>query len=556
MSDMPSPASSGEEFPPEQILIGRKAAWILTSFFILLLAVPPLLDDPQGRARELGAAINGRGSQKKIADRLRAFDASVASASFTGAPRQLTQQALTSLLRKGNDRVLVGKDGWLFYRPEIQALTGYGPLDPEPHSVSRDPALLDWEAPLGPIIEFSRQLGQRCQPELATFRPILMLVPVPMKPSIYPEKLTGKASAFPVAHRDRHHFYNALREAGIKVLDLMPQFWEAKKEDTFLGPLYLPDDTHWTSRGMEIGAGLISQEIIQRTPGGLYNSANWGSRAILRINSRPAHGDLTEKLGLRFPHSWQPPRTEPLLVVDSASGSGALVDKNSPLVLLGDSFVNIFDDPGLGFAPEEGNSQTRGGLAAHLAARLGIPLDVHAVNGEGASGVRRWLAQRGDSVLRTKKLVIWVIAERDLFLSRSIAKANQVNWDRVVFTDSSAEPQESAAVMAGPVIVEAELLEKSEQADPRRANYENALYTAQYRILKTMSGTPVSGDVEVVHWDFKKRALQPTANLEVGRVYRLTLQPWAAQQDLQPINRGELGDAPPKWWSAAAEPVR
>jgi hypothetical protein len=108
---------------------------------------------------------------------------------------------------------------------------------------------------------------------------------------------------------------------------------------------------------------------------------------------------------------------------------------------------------------------------------------------------------------------------------------------------------------AGAIMVEAEAVEKSDQPDPRRANYENALYTVQYRVLKTVSGPPVSGDIEVVHWHFKKRQLQPTAGVETGRTYRLSLEPWAAQEELQPINRGELGETLPAWWSVTAEPL-
>ena len=158
-------------------------------------------------------------------------------------------------------------------------------------------------------------------------------------------------------------------------------------------------------------------------------------------------------------------------------------------------------------------------------------------------------------MVRSKKLVIWVIAERDLFLSRSVAKANRVSWDRVTIAPDPPAAPSGSAIPAGPAVVEAEVLEKSDQADPRRANYENALYTVQYRILKNLSGPSVSGVVEVVHWSFKKRVLQPTAVIEPGRVYRLTLEPWAGQAELQPINREELGEAAPAWWSEGAEPV-
>lgn len=88
---------------------------------MLLVAVPPLLDGVPGRVRELWTALAGKGSSKPIAERLRVYDTGVASAAFTDGPRELTQQVLTQLLGKGNDRVIPGRDGWLFYRPELQA---------------------------------------------------------------------------------------------------------------------------------------------------------------------------------------------------------------------------------------------------------------------------------------------------------------------------------------------------------------------------------------------------------------------------------------------------
>ena len=37
---------------------------------------------------------------------------------------------MTGWLGAGNERVYVGRDGWLFYRPDVEYLTGRGFLDP------------------------------------------------------------------------------------------------------------------------------------------------------------------------------------------------------------------------------------------------------------------------------------------------------------------------------------------------------------------------------------------------------------------------------------------
>jgi hypothetical protein len=265
---------------------------------------------------------------------------------------------------------------------------------------------------------------------------------------------------------------------------------------------------------------------------------------------------LVEKLGLRFPDRFAGPRTERLHPVQLPPGE-VFPDPASPLVILGDSFVNIFDDPGLGFGLPGEPLRSQAGLGWQLAAALGAAPDVHAVNGEGASGVRRWLAQRGESAVRSKKLVIWVIAGRDLFLSRSVAKANRVTWDRVTIAPDAAPGimAPSPAAAAVPTVVEAEAVELAEQADPLRANYSNALYTVSWKVRKTLSGPAPADTFEAVHWLFKNRTLQPTAKIQPGTPYRLTLQPWSTQPTLQPINRSELSGSAPLWWSETAEPI-
>ena len=549
MSGTPTPAPPRDEFPPEQILLSRPAAWILTSLFLMLLAVPPLLDGLPGRVRELVSAVSGMGSRQPIAERLRGYDSKVASAAFTGVPRQLTQQALTSLLGKGNDRVLIGRDGWLFYRPEIQALTGYGPIQPEPHSVSRDPALLDWEAPLEPIRQFAAQLRERGV--------ALWLVPAPMKPAIYPEMLSGAVTGAPVRHRDAAAFFASLTEAGIRVMDPAAVLFAAKAGDASEGPVYLKDDTHWSTRGMLVTTGFLASQIRQLPA--LTECFDPAPRpwTMTLTASAPGNGDLVEKLGLRYPERWSPPRMETLAVVSPPAGIVSQVDRGSPMVVLGDSFVNIFDDPGLGFPRTDGRAPSQAGFAWQLAHQLGMPLDVHAVNGEGASGVRRWLAQRGESVVRSKKLVLWVIAERDLFLSRSAAKANGISWERVHFAaDPPGPPAPPAGATPGdPVVVEAMAMEKADQADPRQANYENALYTVRYEVRKVLSGQAPAGPFEVVHWHFKKRVLQPASSIEPGHTYRLQLEPWGTRPELETLNLSQIGEALPVWWAEGAEPL-
>ena len=62
-----------------------------------------------------------------------AFEAALEDQSVIGrALRPPTQRVLSGWLGAGNERVYIGREGWLFYRPDVEYLTGRGFLDPGP----------------------------------------------------------------------------------------------------------------------------------------------------------------------------------------------------------------------------------------------------------------------------------------------------------------------------------------------------------------------------------------------------------------------------------------
>ena len=255
-----------------------------------------------------------------------------------------------------------------------------------------------------------------------------------------------------------------------------------------------------------------------------------------------AFGDLVRKLELPDPaHLF-----EPECVILEPSRRPDWSDDQSPFVLLGDSFVNIFEDPDLGWAAPGA------GFAAHLAAAFEQPWHVLAINGGGASECRERFARLPDDVVRSKKLVLWVLAERDLFLTATPARENEVAWRRVKFNpDKSTE----FAPGAGAVVVEATVRAKSALQDVKALDYDDALYTARFGVRRVVSGELSGAEVDVVLWNFKKRRTQPTARLDVGKSYRLTLVRFAAKGDLSKINLSDDFLSFDLWFAESAEPV-
>ena len=93
---------------------------------------------------------------------------------------------------------------------------------------------------------------------------------------------------------------------------------------------------------------------------------------------------------------------------------------SSPVLLLGDSFTNIYRRKEM----EWGDGA---GLGEQLMLRLKIGVQVIAINGGGATAVRESLAQK-PALLGHKQVVVWACSARDLY-DEAIA------WDRVAVTE-------------------------------------------------------------------------------------------------------------------------
>src|SRR5262249_23954487 len=123
---------------------------------------------------------------------------------------------------------------------------------------------------------------------------------------------------------------------------------------------------------------------------------------------RPAavlrQGDLVQMLQVpQIERSLVSERLECLQVVESNAGIPYHDSPESEVLILGDSFLRIYeqDEPG------------SAGFIAHLARALGQRLNT-VVNDGGASTLVRQALARRPALLMNKRLVIWEFAERDI----------------------------------------------------------------------------------------------------------------------------------------------
>ena len=501
--------------------ISRRHGWLVALVFFPLVAALPL-------AHHLSMALGGkwgdtpagkllawRPAQGELLATLHETEKLTDKAGYSTAIRQSTQLLLTGLFGEGNRKAFVGGSDWLFYQPELTALRGWGPVKREPFSPMKDPSVAKLRMAKDVVIEFAAQLKERGLP--------LLLVPVPVKPMIYPEHLSSARFANPVLHPDQAPLYEQLRAAGIDVLDLTPEMWRLKiKEQVFL-----QQDTHWTPDTMKHMAEFITKHIRKTYPQALRPVPETPV-VDARVLDRTSYGDLVQLLDTRAPDKLFGQEEATLVSI-----SGMDPDPKSTVALLGDSFVNVFDDPALGFATEEertNNTRLKAGFGHQLAILLNQPLDVFAINGGGATDARREFARRFDDEVRAKKLVIWVIACRDLLLSPPAAREAGVKWERVEFNPRTSDGRAPAATpaTADKIVIEAKLLEKSRLQDAGGTPYTHALHLASYELQKVVSGEFASEDWLAVQWTFKNKQPQPTAAAAPGKIYRLTLVPESA----------------------------
>ena len=298
--------------------------------------------------------------------------------------------ATVANLEKKNTAAVAGSDGWLFFGGELRLLSlgRFWGSDAAKSSRAHKPDLAD---PVPAIVDFQQQLKARGIE--------LVVVPVPPKAAVYPEKIVP---GFDVQTNDPapvlHQLYDELRAAGVDVLDLGALF--VKNRDDSRGPVFCKTDSHWSGLGCVLAAQAIAEKIRPKLPnpsGAKDYVSDWKEAQI--------SGDLD---GLLARDARKPGAEKIAVQTVSEKGSGRAVepDPNSPVLLLGDSHTLVYHD----FLAE------RAGLLDQLALQLGFAPDLIGTRGSGATPVRINLYRhtaKDAGYLAKKKVIVWCFAARE-----------------------------------------------------------------------------------------------------------------------------------------------
>lgn len=316
--------------------------------------------------------------------------------------RPPAQIVITGWLGAGNERVYQGREGWLFYRPDVEYITGRGFLDPAQltRRIAPRPDSIAGPAESGVEAADPREAIARFGRDLAARRITLVVVPTPLKPGVHPEMLARPYAGGTRALQNPSYgsFVDDLRRSGVLVFDPSETLAASRSGS----PQYLATDTHWRPEAMEAVAdrlgGFIAAQIslaVAVDPG----------YTIDRVEMRNI-GDAARMLDLPDDSALFPPEAVWLRRVLHPDGSPWRPSRDADVLVLGDSFSNIYSLESMGWG-------TSAGFAEQLSYALRRPVDRLVQNDEGAFAVRAMLQGAPDR-LDGKRVVVYQFAAREL----------------------------------------------------------------------------------------------------------------------------------------------
>jgi hypothetical protein len=365
----------------------RDPRWLLILTFLGIIGGVPLVQAILEVRREENIRALAVFSQAPTAENFRAYERSIENANWASQlTRPWVQFAQFAGFRDGGEKVVIGSDGWFFYKPGLI----YMVARPERH---QDPE--KGTDPAAAVFHFRDQLAARGIQ--------LLVVPVPNKESIYPDRLSPGTAAEPglLAPRTRE-FMDKLRAGDVEVVDLFAEFTRARNEPEreTNEPLYLAQDTHWSPAGVEVAAEAVARRLLNK---------GWARKGDARYAERNAPterlGDIVRMLQSPPIEARTPAELTRCVQVVEEDGAPYRDRAEAEILVIGDSFMRIYQSDAPGSA----------GFVAHRAKELRQPLMTLVNDGGGSTLVRREL-RASPAFLKNKKVVIWEFVERDIGL--------------------------------------------------------------------------------------------------------------------------------------------
>jgi hypothetical protein len=308
----------------------------------------------------------------------------------------------------GNEQAYCGEvvngHRWLHYRPDVDYVTSTGFLNPTLLLMRKRSGDMDTEMvqpdPVRAIVDFKQQLAKRGIE--------LIVMPTPLKTMMHPEALSTryKFAQTTLQNPSYSQFQRALQEKGVKVFDCSDRLAQEMKRTQ--KAQYLETDTHWTPQAMELVAQGLSA-FIEREVTFQQEADYQCQRHSVAVSNA---GDITDMLRLPEEQKLFLPQKVTVKQVINPDGELWYPSRGAEILLLGDSFSNIYSLEGMKWGESAG-------FGEQLSFFLKRPIDSITNNAGGSHVTRERLVKemaRGKNRLRGKRVVIWQFAMRDLLI--------------------------------------------------------------------------------------------------------------------------------------------
>ncbi len=275
-------------------------------------------------------------------------------------------------------------EGWLFLVRELRHLST-GRFWEKPW----EEVAANATDPVPSMVEFKHLLEERGIK--------LVLVPVPAKARVYPEKLDQNFA--PGDAGEITPFLELLRSQGLTVIDLEDHF-RGRREAGDLTQWYCAQDAHFSPAAIVALAELVGAELGVKSSES--RAMTLSEKEISITGDQVAGSEWEGKL---------PGENLTLRSVTSQGNRGVESNPESPFLLMGDSHTLVFHQ-----GKENGMHCRGAGLLDHLSYRFGEAFDLVGVRGSGLVQVRKQLYYRATAepgFWDRKKLVVWVFSERE-----------------------------------------------------------------------------------------------------------------------------------------------
>jgi hypothetical protein len=405
----------------------------------------------------------------------------------------------------GNEQVYLGRNGWLFYRPDVDYVTGPPFLEPKIMAHRAHAAAVQSD-PVKAIVAFRKQLASRGID--------LIVLPIPMKPGVEARHLSSRAHQPEVLQNASFaEFKVRLERARVRVFDPATSWSRGES------PLYLETDTHWRPETMESVAENLAAFIQPSSVA-----------ATLQVNQRTISGVGDIARMLKLPESQKSFPSETITIHEVSPWRAS---KDADILLLGDSFSNIYSLAALDWGESAG-------FAEQLSRALGgHPLDCILRNSDGAFATREILSRdlaRGRDRLAGKKLVIWEFAARELAFG---------DWKLLEMKLGQPVPTKFFVPKAGEILTASGTVEAiSTVPRPGSVPYKDHVLALHLTDLSVEGREENSGLEAIVYAEsMRDNILTSAARLRPGDRVTLRLRPWSDVSDqYEKINRSEIDD--------------